>query len=304
MLMANGVGGSTLHYPALSARLAPWNFESATRLGVPPAGGTLVGWHPAPPPVAIDPDRCTYCGFGSCNGCHVQAKGSTDATVIARAEATGRLAVRTGARVTRIEAAGDRASGVTYVQDGRERFRPAHTVLLASFVYENVRLLLLSGLGGDQVGAHYMAHATPFAYGRFPGRRLGLFGGTWSQATCVRDFDAIAGPDFAGGGMLTASHELKPIFASGLHPPAGVLVDAPLLRRHADERRPGWLGRRPLGLRARACEPRRARRSVFCTTGGVNPTLTVQALAWRTAARSAGLDSISDRKSTVIEVSA
>ena len=31
MLMVNAVGGSTVHYPGLSARLHPWNFESRTR---------------------------------------------------------------------------------------------------------------------------------------------------------------------------------------------------------------------------------------------------------------------------------
>ena len=120
-----------------------------------------LGWHPFPAPAAIDPARCTYCGFCTCNGCHVTAKGSTDATVIPRAEATGRLHVRTGARVVRIESRAGRATGATYVHQGRERFQPADVVLLAGFVYENVRLLLLSGLGGERAGAGYMADRRP-----------------------------------------------------------------------------------------------------------------------------------------------
>jgi choline dehydrogenase-like flavoprotein len=43
--------------------------------------------------------------------------------------------------------------------------------------------------------------------------------------------------------------------------------------------------------------------SVFCSTGGVNPTLTVQALAWRTAERLTASDMFFDRKSTVFEES-
>ena len=31
VLMVNGVGGSTVHYPGLSARLHPWNFASRRR---------------------------------------------------------------------------------------------------------------------------------------------------------------------------------------------------------------------------------------------------------------------------------
>ena len=35
-------------------------------------------------------------------------------------------------------------SGVNYIKDGVEYFQPADVVLLAGYVYENVRLLLLS----------------------------------------------------------------------------------------------------------------------------------------------------------------
>jgi gluconate 2-dehydrogenase alpha chain len=315
LLMVNGVGGSTLHYPGLSARLHPWNFavRSSTveryGAGAIPAGSTVsdwpldhaeleshydavermigvagqagrvggahdprgsayesersrgyplpplrrtgwteltdgaargLGWHPFPAPAAINSEpyngnaECTYCGFCTNNGCYRDAKGSTDANVIRRAEATGLLRVETGARVTRIESdAEGRVIGATYVQDGEERFCGARAVLLGTFTYENARLLLLSpspahphGLanGSDQVGRHYMAHVTPFAYGHFPGRRLNLFNGLWAQATCVDDWNADnfdhAGLGFIGGGLLAASHELKPIgFASGPPPP-------------------------------------------------------------------------------------
>ena len=123
--------------------------------------------------------ECTYCGFCSGNGCYRDAKGSTDATVIRRAEATGLLRIETGARVTRIESGDDGlVTGATYVQDGRERFCPARVVLLATFTYENTRLLLLSRSPAhpqrprerERPGRpHYMAHVTPFAFGRFPG---------------------------------------------------------------------------------------------------------------------------------------
>ncbi|MDA0165305.1 GMC family oxidoreductase [Solirubrobacter ginsenosidimutans] len=411
MLMANGVGGSTLHYPGLSARLDSWDFRhwpidyaelepyyalTERTIGVTrdlrrtgwtelmSDAATRLGWHPHAAPAAIDAARCTYCGFCTCNGCHVTAKGSTDATVIPRAEATGRLHVRTGARVVRIEARRGRVTGVTYVQDGRVLFQPAGAVLLGGFVYENVRLLLLSGLGGDQVGAGYMAHGTPNVCGRFPGRRLNLFSGLWSQATCVRDFEA---------GMLTASHEFKPIAASNLHPPSvprwgaawkawlqanaqsvgtvsGQLETLPYEHNRLDldphQRDPygvpvvrvthrlGEHERRGFAfLRARMTEWLReagadltwapdepsvdARHcyggtrmgddpatsvvdrwgfvhglenlgvlgaSLFCSTGGVNPTLTVQALAWRTATRLTTSDMFSDRKPTVFEESA
>jgi gluconate 2-dehydrogenase alpha chain len=64
-----------------------------------------------------------------------------------------------------------------------------------------------------------------FVFGLFPGRRLNLFSGPWSQATCVDDwngdnYDHAAAGTLAGG-MLTASHELKPIaIASRAVPPS------------------------------------------------------------------------------------
>ena len=58
-------------------------------------------------------------------------------------------------------------TGVNYLTDGVEYFQPAKVVLLASFTYENTRLLLLSkskafpnGLSNNhkQVGRHYFSH--------------------------------------------------------------------------------------------------------------------------------------------------
>jgi gluconate 2-dehydrogenase alpha chain len=317
LLTVNAVGGTTVHYPGLSARLHPWNFASRTRTieryghGALPAGSTVsdwpvsydeleadyeaveraigvagsagnlggsltgegsmfegprgsdypmpplrrtgwteltdaaartLGWHPFPAPAAINSipyngnPECTYCGFCTGNICHRDAKGSTDANVIRRAEQTGLLRIETGARVTRIDVdAQGVACGARYVKDGREQLARARWVLLATFTYENVRLLLLSaspafphGLSnnGGQVGRHYMAHVTPFEFGLFPGRRLNLFSGPWSQATCVDDWNADnfdhSGLGFIGGALLTAAHELKPIAAASASPPPAV----------------------------------------------------------------------------------
>ena len=320
--MVNAVGGSTVHYPGLSARLAPWNFESRSRTlerygaGAIPAGSTLadwplsyeelepayeaveraigvagggpgrrspgraaspyplpplrrsgwtdltdaaarsLGWHPFPAPAAINSQpyngnpQCTYCGFCSGNVCHRDAKGSTDVTVIRRALATGRLRVRTGARVTRIDVDRDGlASGATFVADGREQSVRARCVMLATFTYENARLLLLSrsrahpaGLanGSGQVGRHYMAHVTPFVFGLFPGRRLNLHTGLWAQATCVEDWNADNfdhdGLGFIGGGAARGAARAAPDRA----------------RVRAAARRRAALGRGLEGLAARA----------------------------------------------------
>ncbi len=111
---------------------------------------------------------CMYHGWCDRGGCHVSAKSSTNVTTIPKALATKRLSIVTGAQVTRIEVdAKGRVTGVTYLKDGETYFQPAAAVLLGTYVYENVRLLLLSrskafpnGLANNQgqVGRHYMSH--------------------------------------------------------------------------------------------------------------------------------------------------
>src|SRR5215468_3837378 len=133
-----------------------------------------LGWHAFPGPAAINTRSyqgrtgCAYHGYCSRGGCHVSAKGSTAVTTIPKAQATKRLTVVPEAHVTAINVGDDgRASGVTYIKGGTEYFQPASVVLLASYVYENVRLLLLSkstafpnGLSNNhgQVGRHYFSH--------------------------------------------------------------------------------------------------------------------------------------------------
>ncbi|MGD9990891.1 GMC family oxidoreductase [Pseudonocardia sp.] len=318
MLMANGVGGATVHYECVSLRFHPWDFRPLSNIverygaaaipeGATPAdwpldyddlapyydateralgvsglagrvrdsvqpGGDIfeaprtrdypmrplrrsgwnelmqtaaeeLGWHPFPAPAAINSEprdgrgECTFCGFCRCNGCHVDAKGSTATTVIPRAEQTGLLAIETDARVVAIEVGADGlAAGVRYVQGGVERFQSARVVLLATFTYENTRLLLLSrsaafpnGIAnnGGQVGRNYMAHINAYAFGLFAGRNLNLFNGTMAQGVCVNDWNADhfdhTGLGFVGGGMLSAWGELKPIgVAAGRAVPPGV----------------------------------------------------------------------------------
>ena len=110
-----------------------------------------------------------YHGFCNKGGCHVDAKNGPHLTTIPRAQETGRLKVVTRAHVTSIDVdANGRVTGVTYVTDGQEFVQPAKVVLLASYTYENSRLLLLSkskafpnGLSNNhgQVGRHYFSHA-------------------------------------------------------------------------------------------------------------------------------------------------
>src|SRR4030095_8614714 len=110
-----------------------------------------LGWHPFPGPAGIASKSyegragCVYHGYCSGGGCHVNAKSSTAVTTIPRAEKTGRFSALAEARVTAIEVdANGLVTGVTYVKGTEEFFQPADVVLVAGYVYENVRLLLQS----------------------------------------------------------------------------------------------------------------------------------------------------------------
>jgi gluconate 2-dehydrogenase alpha chain len=195
-----------------------------------------LGWHPFPGPAAINSRTyqnragCAYHGYCNRGGCHVKAKGSTAVTTIPKAQQTGRLEVVTQATTTAINVdANGRVSGVTYLKDGTEYFQPADVVLLAAYVYENVRLLLLSksrafpnGLSNnhEQVGRHYFSHnqgATVTAL--FP-RDINNWYGLPAQGVAVDNwaddnFDHSA-LDFIGGGNLWVYSDRRPIGAANM----------------------------------------------------------------------------------------
>ncbi|MBM3818087.1 MAG: GMC family oxidoreductase [Acidimicrobiia bacterium] len=195
-----------------------------------------LGWHAFPGPAAINSrtydnrTACAYHGYCSRGGCHIRAKGSTAVTTIPKAQQTGRLQVVTEATVTRIDADGNgRVTGVTYVKGGEEYFQPAAVVLLASYVYENVRMLLLSasaayprGLSNNhgQVGRHYMSHNQGAAVTALFPRNINNWYGLPAQGVAVDDwaddnFDH-AGLDFIGGGNMWVYSDRRPIGAANM----------------------------------------------------------------------------------------
>ncbi len=194
-----------------------------------------LGWHPFPGPASINSrsyqnrSGCMYHGYCNKGGCHVDAKNGPHVTTIPRAQATGNLQVVTRAHVTRLDV-DDRtglATGVTYVTDGVEYFQPASVVLVASYTYENPRLLLLStskpfprGLSNNhgQVGRHYFSHAQGGGVTALFPFDLNNWYGLPAQGTAVDNFADDnwdhAGVDFIGGGLLWVYSDRRPIAAA------------------------------------------------------------------------------------------
>jgi len=196
-----------------------------------------LGWHPFPGPAAVNSrpyqnrSACMYHGFCNRGGCHVDAKNSTAVTTIPRAQATGHLKVVTRAHVTTVGVDGNGlVQGVNYLSEGVEYFQPAKVVLLASFTYENVRLLLLSksktfpnGLANNhgQVGRHYFSHHQAAGVSALFPFDLKAWYGLPAQGAAIDDwaddnFDH-SNLDFIGGGNLWAMSDRRPIAAAGMN---------------------------------------------------------------------------------------
>jgi len=193
-----------------------------------------LGWHPFQGPAAITTELyngrppCQYHGFCNRGGCHVQAKSSTAVTTIPLAMATGNLDVVTFARVTNIVTDhSGKVTGVDYIRGNETYFQPAAVVLLASYTYENVRLLLQSrsrafpnGLANNagQVGRHYMTHHQGAPVTALFPRDLHNWYGLPAQGVAIDNwaddnFDHSE-LDFIGGANLWAHTDRKPISAA------------------------------------------------------------------------------------------
>jgi gluconate 2-dehydrogenase alpha chain len=184
---------------------------------------------------------CTYCGFCQGFGCYNGAKSSTLVTKVPEADATGNFKLITLAMVYRVNSDNSgRATGVSYYgPDGSDNTIEADLVILAPFIYDNTRLLLLSktakfpgGLANSsgQVGKHIMAHVGAKIYAAFDDRYVNNYMGPNAQKNSFDEFNAdnfdhkdvgfIRGSNIA---VATANLEGGPIAAAlSLNPPRGI----------------------------------------------------------------------------------
>ena len=231
--------GNTLEGPRKKGYPMPPLRYSGWHSLIKPAAQKL-GWHPFRAPSAVvttagfqGRPTCSYCGFCSGIGCHSGAKSSTNVTTIPQAMATKNLEVVTSARVIRINTdSSGRVTGVLYLKGNQEYFQPASVVFLATFAWENSRLLFLSaskafpnGLANNhgQVGKHYFTHAGPTTNGLFT-TATNRVNGQGSQALHCDDWEADnfdhTGLGFIGGGSIDGRSEQKPIgYVRGGVPP-------------------------------------------------------------------------------------
>jgi gluconate 2-dehydrogenase alpha chain len=156
---------------------------------------------------------------------------------IPQALATGNFELRTRCRVFRITTdSNGRANGVEYLDpNGQRRVQKARIVILSSFIFENVRLMLLSGdsrhpsgLGNNsgQLGKSYMTKQFAHVDGDFPTEYFNRHTGPNSQAIIVddfvsKDFDSLPN-GFVGGATIGVENQFLPIQISREPMPPGV----------------------------------------------------------------------------------
>lgn len=178
-------------------------------------------------PDGITRAGCQYCGFCERFGCEYGAKADPVVTVLPVAQKTGNLDLRTYSNVTSIVHDGKKASGVIYVNTltGEEFEQPADVVILAGYVFTNVRLLLASKLGKPYdpktgqgvIGKNYAyqvggARATGF----YEDREFNLYAGAGALGMEIAEFN---GDNFDhsdlnflhGAGIRISQTGLRPI---------------------------------------------------------------------------------------------
>jgi gluconate 2-dehydrogenase alpha chain len=193
---------------------------------------SAMGLHPHPVPVGVNSipydgrPATTYTAWSNGFGSYTDDKWHPGLTSIPQALATGNLDLRTHCRAVRIVTDGDgHASGVEYVDaNGNRHLQAARTVILCSYVFVNVRLLLLSadtkhadGLGNnaDQLGRHYMTKMFAHVDGFFPEMIFNRHTGPAAQGIVLDDFvsdefDSMV-QGFIGGATLGAENQFLPI---------------------------------------------------------------------------------------------
>ena len=191
-----------------------------------------MGLHPYPTPVAVNSvpyngfPAITYCAWSGGFGPFNDERWHPGLTWVPEALATGNFDLRTHCRVVRVLTDSDgHASGVEYVDaNGNWQTQQARTVILCSYTFENVRLLLLSGEGrhpnglgnnAGQVGKHVMTKMWSDVSGFFPDTVFNAHTGPAAQMWSMDDFIAAdfdsAAHGFIGGAAPNVENQRLPI---------------------------------------------------------------------------------------------
>ena len=199
-------------------------------------GAERLGWDTQTVPLLVNSvpyngrAACAHCQHCVGFACPTNAKNGSKNTLTARALATGRCTLETGASVERIETdVAGRVTGVTYWNQAGERVTVSSDVVICSAgAIETARLLLNSksdahphglGNGADQVGRNLQGHYYAGATGWMPDPIWDGVGPGTTTATINFNHD---NDGIVGGGMLADDFIMLPLSFQKGHVPAGV----------------------------------------------------------------------------------
>jgi gluconate 2-dehydrogenase alpha chain len=150
-------------------------------------------------PEGMKLNTCVFCGFCERFGCEHFAKSTPQTVILPVLLANPNFELRTGCQVQRINLDSTRkqATGVTYVDAvGREFEQPAALIVTSMFALNNVRMLLLSG-----IGTPYDPHTGAGVVGRNYSYQ------TMSSVAAFFDDDVIVNPFMASGASGTVIND-------------------------------------------------------------------------------------------------
>ena len=212
--------------------------------------------HPHPVPVGVNSvpyggrPATQYTAWSNGFGSYIDDKWYPALSSVPEALATGNFELRTRCRVLRICTDSDgHVSGVEYVDaNGNRHVQQARIVILSSYTFENVRLLLLSGderrpngLGNNsrQVGKHFMTKMFAHVNGYFPDIIFNRHTGPAAQGVVLDDFLSTsydgAQHGFLGGATLGAENQFLPIQISRESLPPDVSRWGETYKRHIQQ---------------------------------------------------------------------
>src|SRR5699024_9198166 len=203
-----------------------------------------MGYHPFHIPSAnmsrdyVNPDgqkmsACEYCSFCERFGCEYGAKADPTVTVIPVAKDTGNFDLRVQSNVTEIVHDGKKATGVIYIdtQTGEKFEQPAEVVVLTSYVFNNVRLLLTSEIGKPYnpetgkgiIGKNYCYQIMTGSTGFFEDKKFNVSMGAGALGAAIDDFNADnfdhSDLDFIHGGLISITQTGRRPISSNPVPP-------------------------------------------------------------------------------------
>ena len=218
------------------------------------AAADRLGWGWGPIPFALNSvprfgrAACVACPQCVGHACPVDAKNGTHNTLIPRALATGACDLAVSAQAVEIQHAAGRATGVRVVFDTPggpvEQVVSCDHVVVTSGAVETPRLLLVSGLGNEWVGANLHAHSGGMALGLGPEPIQRLTGPGHNIATL--DFVHRDGEAW-GGGVIFDALPMLPVVLAQMSPLFGVAVGGAEHKRWMREGLPHVLGAMGIG---------------------------------------------------------